>query len=95
MKAPSFGSATTLVIVAALLPVPLTLMGLPRAWAAGAPVALACAGFALQMWAAFSLRRRHVRDLQGIQRRHRDLMDAASKLPPNEAVALLLEGLRR
>ena len=84
------GSA--LVIGGGLLVVILTVLGFALPVAKGIAIAVATAGFIIQMYAAFSLRASFVRERKRAQlarQAHAEVMERVKGLPPEQAIPLL------
>lgn len=87
-----YGIGTALVIAAALLMILLLWLGVSPPVASGVGIAVAIVGFVMQMYSALSMKAASEKEFARAQQAHADLLERACKLPPEEAVALLLGG---
>ena len=86
----TFVIGTVLLIFSSVLVLILKVLGVPNAVSLPVSITLACIGFALQLYAAFSLKRKFEQEMREAAEVHHSLLLHASKLPPSEAIALLL-----
>lgn len=85
---------TGLVIGGGVLVVLLIVLGLPRQVAVGVGMAVSIGGFAIQMYTAFSMKSSFERQHRMAQQEHEALMERAQKLPPEQAIQLLLGNIK-
>ena len=85
---------TGVVIGASMVWALLIAAGVPHFVAAGVCGVLALAGFALQVYAALSMKAEGERSIRRMQQDHEALLRRARELPPEEAVRLLLDNVK-
>lgn len=83
-----------LVIGGGILMILLTILGLSRQVAVGISMAVSVGGFIIQMYVAFSMKTSFERSHREAQREHEALMKRAQRLPPEQAIQLLLGSIK-
>lgn len=85
-----FSIGTVLVVLGALAFGVLITLGVPRTLSVTCGLILSFIGFSMQMYSAFSSKRRFEQEMKQSQLRHEAKLHAAASLPPEQAIALLL-----
>ncbi len=81
---------SVMVLIAAILVPILQILDVPRQLAVGISIGIAFLGFAIQLWSAFSYRRKFDRDMREREEAHRAHLAHVATLPPDEAIKQLL-----
>lgn len=85
---------TGLVIGGSILVLLLVELGLSRQVAVGIGTAVSVGGFIIQMYSTFGMRASFERSHRAAQREHEALMKRARRLPPEQAIQLLLGNIK-
>lgn len=87
-----FVVGTVLVISCAVLVLVLKVVGVPNTISLPISIGVAVIGFAMQLYAAISMKRKFEQEMLKAAEEQHSLLLHVSKLPPAEAIAILLRG---
>lgn len=84
---------TILVVLGAILVFTLTALGFSHTISVTCGLGISVIGFGVQMWTTFSTKLKFEKEMKQAEVNHAAIMAAASKLPPEQAIALLLKNI--